>query len=100
MLKDLTRDKQMEKLAVASTQPEKEKRTMTFDIFNWKSKTFWVGLAMVVAGLAEYLMPGGNIISDMAKQFFGDVSSGMLISNGLAIIFGREAISKASRGPA
>ncbi|MEL7342435.1 MAG: hypothetical protein AAGM67_18280, partial [Bacteroidota bacterium] len=73
--------------------PETKENKMTFNFLNWTSKTFWVGAAMVVAGLIELVAPG-TALSDIAGGFFGDIEPGLLISNGLAIVFGREAIEK------
>lgn len=66
---------------------------MTFNFLNVKSKTFWVGAAMSVAGLMQMIAPG-TPFADMAVSIFGATEPATLLMNGLAIVFGREAIEK------
>lgn len=75
---------------------ETKETEMTFDIFNWKSKTFWTGAVMVLAGLLNLVAPE-SALSGLIASFFGDTDAGLLLTNGLAIVFGREAISKISK---
>lgn len=65
----------------------------TFNFLNVKSKTFWVGAAMSVAGLIQMIAPG-TPFADMAVSIFGSTEPATLLMNGLAIVFGREAIEK------
>lgn len=65
---------------------------MNFNFFNFTSKTFWLGAAMVVAGIVEAIgIPALTAISDTV---FPGMESGPLITGGLALIFVRDAIAK------
>lgn len=77
----------------AIVQDKPKENTMTFDIFNFSSKTFWTGAAMFLAGLLKLIAPE-SALSEIVTSFFGQVEGGLLITNGLALVFGREAISK------
>ena len=72
--------------------PRKEE-TMFGKTLNFKSKTFWTGAAMALAGVIQFIAPE-TVLGALAAQFFGSVDPGLLVTNGLAIIFGREAIEK------
>ena len=67
---------------------------MFADTFRWNSKTFWVGMAMVVSGLVMKLFPEHAFVAEIISQFYGDFPAGTLIANGLGLVFVREAIAK------
>ncbi len=77
--------------------PPPKEQTMGTTL-NLKSKTFWVGALMAIAGAAVGILPEGNAIADIARSFYPNADAGTLLTGGLAIIFGREAIAKNGLG--
>ncbi|MEO1141319.1 MAG: hypothetical protein AAFW66_03095 [Pseudomonadota bacterium] len=73
--------------------PETKESKMTFNFLNFKSKTFWVGAAMVIAGILQFVAPGSPL-TEIVLSFYPDVDPGLLLTNGLVVIFGREALEK------
>lgn len=66
---------------------------MTFpSMFDFTSKTFLLGLVMVLAGVGKML--GIPFVVDIINSFYPDMDAGALISAGLAAIFVKDAIQK------
>ncbi len=69
--------------------------TMSFTtMFNLASKSFWLGVAMVVAGVFKLMGVDVPIIMDLINSFYPDMDGGTLISGGLGLIFIRDAVEK------
>lgn len=68
------------------------------DFLKFDSKTFWLGLAMIAAGLFKGSgldIPGIPDVEIIASMFPQD--AGTLIQSGLAAIFIRHAVEKAAK---
>ncbi|MCP4184240.1 MAG: hypothetical protein GY761_13150 [Hyphomicrobiales bacterium] len=61
---------------------------------NLKSKTTLTGIFSALAGLALFVLPEGNMIVDLVRSIYPDVDPGSLLTMGLGLIFGRDAIRK------
>lgn len=61
-------------------------------MFDFTSKTFLLGLLMVVAGIGKLL--GIPFVVDVINSFYPEMDAGTLISAGLAAIFVKDAIAK------
>lgn len=63
-------------------------------MFNLTSKTFWLGVVMVLAGGFKLLGFDIPLIMDLINNFYPDMDGGTLISAGFGMIFVRDAIAK------
>jgi len=61
-------------------------------MFNFNSKTFWMGVAMVAAGVAEAI--GVPFVVDFAKMIWPNLTPDVLITTGVGMMFIRDAITK------
>lgn len=61
-------------------------------MFDFASKTFWLGAVMVLAGIGK--ITGVPFIVDILNGIYPDMDGGALISAGLAAIFVKDAIAK------
>ena len=71
---------------------------MFTNALNFKSKTALTGMFSVLAGLAMFILPEGNMVLELARSIFPQADPGTLVTGGLAIIFARDAISKNGNG--
>ncbi len=69
-------------------------------MFNLTSKTFWLGVAMIVAGVVKLMGFDIPVISDLITNFYPTMDGGTLISGGFAAIFLKDATNKAAEGVA
>lgn len=59
-------------------------------MFNFNSKTFWLGVAMLIAGVMKL----GGLDFPALNEFYPGADGGTLISGGVALIFLRDAVAK------
>lgn len=71
---------------------------MTFDFLKPNSKTFWAGVISAAAGIVMLVLPADSMLVELARSFYANADPGTLITVGLGLIFGREAISKNGNG--
>ena len=68
---------------------------MTFgSMFKFDSKTFWLGVAMVVAGVLKLIGVDIPVLMDLINSIYPNMDGGTLISAGLAAIFVKDAVDK------
>lgn len=67
---------------------------MTFGFVQLTSKTFWLGVAMLVAGIIKLAGIDVPVLGDLILSAYPDMDGGALLSSGLGLIFLREAVAK------
>lgn len=67
---------------------------MTFNFLDFTSKTVWLGLVMVLAGILKSLGLDIPVVMELINSFYPDMDGGGLISAGLGMMFVKEAITK------
>lgn len=77
---------------------ERKESGMFTNTINTGSKTFWTGALSLAAGVALLVLPADNMIVELIRGFYQEADPGTLVTVGLGLIFGREAIAKNGAG--